>query len=105
MIDRLQGTIGVNLEAYVDDIVIKSKTKDALFCVIIEMFQNLRRINMKLNPAKCTFWVEEGKFLGHIIDASGIWANSKKIQHVLVLTPHKNLTELQSPNEKLAALS
>ena len=77
----------VNLEAYLDDMVIKSKTYDALLRDIIEIFQNLQCINMKLNPAKCTYGVREGQFLGYIIDATRIRANPKKIQAVLDMTP------------------
>nr|GEY04545.1 hypothetical protein [Tanacetum cinerariifolium] len=37
----------------------------ALIEDIAETFDNLRRINMKLNPKKCLFGVEEEKFLGN----------------------------------------
>ncbi|GKC56911.1 hypothetical protein Tco_1084509 [Tanacetum coccineum] len=61
LIDKeFRAQIGINLEAY-----------------------NLQRINIKLNPAKCTFKVDEGQFLGHIIDTTGIRENPKKIQAVL----------------------
>ncbi|PWA79793.1 hypothetical protein CTI12_AA203250 [Artemisia annua] len=49
--------------------------------------------------------VEEGRFLGHIIDAKGIRANPKKIQAVLDMIPPNNLKELQSLNGKLVTLS
>nr|GEV37736.1 hypothetical protein [Tanacetum cinerariifolium] len=52
-----------NLEAYVDDMVIKSKTEQDMMMDIAETFDNLQKINMKLNPKKCSFSVEEGKFL------------------------------------------
>ncbi|GJT05336.1 reverse transcriptase domain-containing protein [Tanacetum coccineum] len=61
-----QSQIGRNLEAYVDDIVIKSSNKKALLADIAEMFDNLRKINMKLNQKKCSFGVEEGNFLGYM---------------------------------------
>ncbi|GJS44497.1 reverse transcriptase domain-containing protein [Tanacetum coccineum] len=57
--------IGRNLEVYVDDLVIKSRTKDEVVLDIEETFKTLRKINMKLNPKKCTFRVEEGMFLGY----------------------------------------
>ncbi|XP_071700196.1 uncharacterized protein [Rutidosis leptorrhynchoides] len=56
--------IGRNVEAYVDDIVIKSHTETDLLKDIQETFDSLRKINMKLNPEKCSFGFEEGKFLG-----------------------------------------
>ncbi|GJY97175.1 reverse transcriptase domain-containing protein [Tanacetum coccineum] len=61
-----ENSIGQNLEAYVDDIVIKSKTKRDMIADVADTFDNLRRINMKLNPKKCSFGVEEGKFLGRL---------------------------------------
>nr|GEW68176.1 reverse transcriptase domain-containing protein [Tanacetum cinerariifolium] len=57
---------GTNLEAYADDMVIKSKDEKMLLADIAETFDNLKRINMKLNPKKCSFGVEEGKFLGYM---------------------------------------
>ncbi|GKA93818.1 reverse transcriptase domain-containing protein [Tanacetum coccineum] len=64
--------IGINLEVYVDDLVIKSRTKDKIVRDIEEAFKTLREINMKLNPKKCTFGVEEGMFLGYKVNAKGL---------------------------------
>ena len=73
-----RGQIGRNLEAYVDVMVIKSKSEKEMLVDIAETFDNLRHINMKLNPKKCSFGVEEGKFLGYIVTSEGIRANPKK---------------------------
>ncbi|KAI3807980.1 hypothetical protein L1987_23920 [Smallanthus sonchifolius] len=59
--------IGRNREAYVDDLVIKSQGEEEMIDDIRETFDNLRSIGMKLNPGKCSFGFEEGKFLGHIV--------------------------------------
>nr|GEV93551.1 hypothetical protein [Tanacetum cinerariifolium] len=59
----LQSQIGRNLKAYVDDMVVKSKDEKMLLADIAETFDNLRKINMKLNPKKCSFEMVEGKFL------------------------------------------
>ncbi|GJW43413.1 reverse transcriptase domain-containing protein [Tanacetum coccineum] len=64
--------IGRNLEVYVDDIVIKSRTEDEIVRDIEETFKTLREINMKLNPKKCTFGVEEGMFLGYKVNTKGL---------------------------------
>ncbi|GJW12496.1 reverse transcriptase domain-containing protein [Tanacetum coccineum] len=61
-----------NLEVYVDDLVIKSRTKDEIVRDIEETFKTLRKINMKLNPKKCTFGVEEGMFLGYKVKTKGL---------------------------------
>ncbi|GJU33087.1 reverse transcriptase domain-containing protein [Tanacetum coccineum] len=77
-----QSQIGRNLEAYVDDIVIKSNDEKLLIEDIAETFDNIRRINMKLNPKKCSFGVEEGNFLGYMVTYEGIRANPKKTKEI-----------------------
>ncbi|GKB25700.1 reverse transcriptase domain-containing protein [Tanacetum coccineum] len=54
-----EGQIGRNLEAYVDDMVIKSKTEPNLIKDIEETLLTLKKVNMKLNPIKCLFEMEE----------------------------------------------
>ncbi|GJY79814.1 hypothetical protein Tco_0485615 [Tanacetum coccineum] len=46
--------LGKNLKAYVDDMVIKSKTEQEMILDIAETFDNLRRVNMKSNSRKCS---------------------------------------------------
>ncbi|GJR56922.1 reverse transcriptase domain-containing protein [Tanacetum coccineum] len=60
--NAFEGQVGRNLEVYVDDLVIKSHTEDELVRDIVETFRALRKINMKLNPKKCTFGATEGMF-------------------------------------------
>ncbi|GKD19555.1 reverse transcriptase domain-containing protein, partial [Tanacetum coccineum] len=62
--EAFQSQIGKNLEVYVDDMVVKSRTEREMLADIAETFDNLKRINMKLKPKKCPFGVTEGKFLG-----------------------------------------
>ncbi|GJX60386.1 reverse transcriptase domain-containing protein [Tanacetum coccineum] len=100
-----QSQIGRNLEAYVDDMVIKSKDEKDLLADIAETFENLKAINMKLNPKKCSFGVEEGKFLGYMVTLEGIRANLKKTKAILDLTSPKTLKEMQSLSGKLASLN
>ncbi|GKB29232.1 reverse transcriptase domain-containing protein [Tanacetum coccineum] len=100
-----QSQIGRNLEAYVDDMVIKSKDEKDLLADIAETFENLKAINMKLNPKKCSFGVEEGKFLGYMVTSEGIRANPKKTKAISDLTSPKTLKEMQSLSGKLASLN
>ncbi len=56
MIQRcLQTQIGRNVEAYVDDVIIRTKHKEDLIADIQETFNSIRAFRMKLNPEKCTF--------------------------------------------------
>ncbi|GJV27894.1 reverse transcriptase domain-containing protein [Tanacetum coccineum] len=97
--------IGRNLEAYVDDMVIKSNFEEGMLSDIQETFERFRSINMKLNPKKCSFGVEEGPFLGHLITKQGIKANLTKIKAVTELEQPRALKDMKSLNGKLAAFS
>nr|GEY28255.1 reverse transcriptase domain-containing protein [Tanacetum cinerariifolium] len=73
LVDKaFQKQIGRNLEVYVDDLVIKSRTEEAVIRDVEETFKTLRKINMKLNPKKCAFGMREGTFLGYKVDADGL---------------------------------
>lgn len=47
--------IGKNMEVYVDDMIVKSLLPTSHMDDLKKCFQNLRKHNMCLNPAKCTF--------------------------------------------------
>nr|GEW53976.1 reverse transcriptase domain-containing protein [Tanacetum cinerariifolium] len=84
--------IGRNLEVYVDDIVIQSHSEAEVVRDIKEIFRTLRKINMKLNPQKCTFGAVEGMFLGHNISKEGalrkatLFGRRKKMAKLPTLT-------------------
>ncbi|GJW31262.1 reverse transcriptase domain-containing protein [Tanacetum coccineum] len=64
-----------------------------------------QRLVDKLNPKKCSFGVEEGPFLGHLITKQGIRANLSKIKAVTDLESPRTLKDVQSHKGKLVALS
>nr|GEU61092.1 reverse transcriptase domain-containing protein [Tanacetum cinerariifolium] len=65
LIDQaFKGQIGRNIEVYVDDFVVKIYTEAEMMRDIEETFRTLRKVNMKLNPKKCSFGLAEGVFLG-----------------------------------------
>ncbi len=50
--DAFEPQIHRNVEAYMDDIVVKSKDKATLIQDLDETFANLQKISLKLNPEK-----------------------------------------------------
>ncbi|GJR67759.1 reverse transcriptase domain-containing protein [Tanacetum coccineum] len=97
--------IGRNLKVYVDDLVIKSRTKDEIVRDVEDTFKTLREINMKLNLKKCTFGVEEGTFLGYKVNTRGLKVCPDKVDVVLSLPSPKCLKDVQKLNGKLASLN
>ncbi|GJW25875.1 reverse transcriptase domain-containing protein [Tanacetum coccineum] len=91
----LHRQIGKNLEVYVDDLVIKSRTGDEIVHDIEETFKTLRKINMKLNPKKCTFGVEEGMFLGYHVNTKGIKICPDKMKEHIAKLPMLTAPEEQ----------
>jgi hypothetical protein len=59
--------IGDNAEAYVDDVVVKTKNLDMLVEDLRQTFENLNKWKWKLNPNKCVFGVPSGQLLGFLI--------------------------------------
>ncbi|GJT09252.1 reverse transcriptase domain-containing protein [Tanacetum coccineum] len=97
--------MGRNLEAYVDDMVIKSKTEPEMIKDVEETLLTLKKVNMKLNPKKCSFKMEEGKFLGYIVTSEGIRANPEKAKVVVNMPSPSNLKQIKRLSGKLAALN
>nr|GEV26381.1 reverse transcriptase domain-containing protein [Tanacetum cinerariifolium] len=58
-----------------------------------------------LNPKKCTFGVEEGMFLGYMVNTKGIKVFPDKVEAVLSLPSPKCLKDVQRLNGKLASLN
>ncbi|GJR27052.1 hypothetical protein Tco_1103284 [Tanacetum coccineum] len=81
LVDKVfESQIGRIIEAYIDDMVIKSMEEADMIANIQEAFERLQKINMNLNPKKCSFRMEEGQFMGYLVSKQGIKANPAKIQ-------------------------
>ncbi|KAM1546977.1 hypothetical protein ACFX10_047134 [Malus domestica] len=59
--------IGVTMEVYVDDTIVKGKERLYHISNLAQTFDILQKYKMKHNPAKCTFGVSLGQFLGYPI--------------------------------------
>nr|KYP36128.1 Retrovirus-related Pol polyprotein from transposon 17.6 [Cajanus cajan] len=64
LMDKVLGNqLGRNVEAYMDDMVVKSKSVNRHFDDLQELFDTIGNYQLKLNPEKCSFGVQAGKFL------------------------------------------
>ena len=84
----------MNIEVYVDDMLVKSTKSLDHTHDLYEAFKTLKQYEMKLNPTKCAFGVSTGKFLGYMVSDKGIEANPKKIQAVSDMQSLKNTKQL-----------
>ncbi|CAL1384138.1 unnamed protein product [Linum trigynum] len=99
-----QRQLGRNVEVYVDDLIVKSKRRLDHIRDLRETFETMRRFKLRLNPKKCVFLAEAGKFLGFMITRRGIEANPKQVEAILNLAPPRTPKEVQGLTGRLAAL-
>ena len=83
------------VEAYVDDIVIKSKKRGDLIQDLEIAFGCLRANEIKLNPEKCVFGVPRGMLLGYIVSQCGIEANPEKVLAITRMGPIRDIKGVQ----------
>jgi hypothetical protein len=94
-----------NVEAYVDDVVIKTRNSSTLINDLEETFASLRKYRWKLNPNKCVFGVPSGKLLGFIISQRGIEANPEKISGITSMKAPTCIKDVQKLTGCMAALN
>jgi hypothetical protein len=86
--------IGRNVEAYIDDIVVKSKNQGNLLNDLRETYDNLCTYKMIINHKKCMFGVSSGKLLGYMVSSRGIDVNPKKVEAIEKLQPPQTRNEI-----------
>jgi hypothetical protein len=86
--------MGRNAEPYVDDIIVKTREGRTFIEDLEKTFVNLRKVNIKLNPAKCAFGVPSGKLLAFLMSHRGIEANPDKVKAIEEMHPPCNLQEM-----------
>jgi hypothetical protein len=101
----LHSQIGRKVEAYVDDVVIKTREEEGLISDLAETFDNLRKFSMKLNPEKCTFGVPSGKLLEYMFSRRGIDPSPEKVSAIRNMVPPESLHAVHKLTGCMAALS
>jgi hypothetical protein len=98
--DHIRRTV----EAYVEDIVVKTRKADDLVSDLHVAFDYLRANGVKLNPEKCVFGVPRGMLLGYIVSQWGIEPNPKKVTALERMGPIQDLKGVQKVLGCLTAL-
>ncbi|XP_057444433.1 uncharacterized protein LOC130736649 [Lotus japonicus] len=106
LMDRVfERQVGRNMEAYVDDMIVKSVLGSSHHEDLTEDFGRLRKHNMKLNPEKCCFGIQGGKFLGFMITSRGIEINLDKCRAIQEMKSPSIVKEVQRLTGRIATLS
>ena len=92
------------MDAYVDDILVKSKEGEDHLEALDQVFKRLILYKLRLNPQKCVFGVESGKLLGFLVSKKRIEVDPAKAKAIIDMPPPKNLKELRSLQGRMQSI-
>ncbi|KAI3805406.1 hypothetical protein L1987_27757 [Smallanthus sonchifolius] len=81
---------------FIDDILIYSKNEGDHACHLKEVLEALKKEKLYAKFSKCTFWLREVQFLGHVINPNDIMVDPAKIVTVREWNILKTPTEIRS---------
>ena len=93
------------MEAYIDDMVVKSRQVKEHLTDLGKVFSVSRGHRLLLNVSKCSFGVSLGKFPGYMITHQRIKVNTDQIKAINGLHPSRNPKEVQKLTRMVAALN
>jgi len=97
--------MGQCVDVYVHDMVVKSPSHHQHAEGLSAIFSALRQYNLRLNPDKCVFDVDRGKFLGFMLTQHGIEANPEKFKAIIEMRSPATIKEVQRLISRLTAIS
>jgi hypothetical protein len=101
--DTLRPYLDVFCTAYLDDILIYSRTRSEHKEHLRLVLTALREAGLYAKLEKCEFFVEETTFLGLIVGAHGIRMDPKKVE--TIVSPKSENTPLDVPSSKYTTLT
>jgi hypothetical protein len=81
---------------YLDDLTIFSNSDAEHLVHLKQTFEKCRKFGLSLNPKKSHFFMQEGKFLGHIVSKDGIKVDPKRVEDIDTINIPRNKKEMQS---------
>ncbi|GJR91886.1 hypothetical protein Tco_0215897 [Tanacetum coccineum] len=96
---------GRNVETYLEEIVIKSKSELGLVQDVKETLRKLKRVNIKIDPTMSSFRVRKGRFLGHMVTEEGLREDPGRIQAIILSPTPRSPNQIRSLFLQLTAIS
>ena len=84
------------VQHYLEDIALKGINDQDHLKVLRHTFSTLRQAGVKLKREKCLFMHKSIKYLGHVLDASGLRPDPDKVEAILKAFQPQNREELES---------
>ena len=81
--------------AYIDDILIYSKTEEELVDLTKKVLRQLLDSSLCVNAKKCVFHPREVEFVGYTIGQNGVKMSENKVKHILEWEAPRSFHEVQ----------
>jgi hypothetical protein len=81
---------------FIDDILIYSKNEEEHAKHLRLMLTRLREHQLSAKFSKCSFWLEEIQFLGHVLSTKGIAVDPSKVKDILEWKPPTTVHQVRS---------
>ncbi|XP_021629005.1 uncharacterized protein LOC110627076 [Manihot esculenta] len=85
--------------------VVKSQTFQQHLADLREVFGVLEQCRVRLNSAKCAFFIRGGKFLGYMVSGKGIEPNPEKVEAILKMPEPTCVRDVQRLTGRVVALN
>lgn len=92
----LSGLQGIKCFVYLDDIVIYGQDLDEHNMKLIQILEQLNRVNLKIQLDKSEFLRKEVNYLGHVITENGVLPDENKIEAIKRFKPPTCVKEIKS---------
>lgn len=101
----LHDLIHREVEVYVDDMIIKSKSREGHIPALRNFFERFRQYQIRLNLQKCVFGVTKRKVLGYVISKEGIEIDSAKVKAIREMLAPRSEREIRGLLGKIQFIS
>ena len=91
----LHDMIHKEIEVYVDDMMVKSTTREGHFIVLDKFLARAEKYNLRLNPKKCIFGVTFKKLLEYIVSQKGIEVDPDKVKAIRKISAPRTEKEVR----------
>lgn len=96
LIDKMLGELPFNIAmAYLDDIIVHSRTIDEGIERLQEVFNQLRIAGLKLKAKKCELFRKKVLYLGHIVSAEGVTTDPDKVTAILAWRAPRTVRQIK----------
>ncbi|XP_031347079.1 uncharacterized protein K02A2.6-like [Photinus pyralis] len=85
-----------NVVIFLDDILIASENEGIHIKTLMEVFQKLSQVNLKIQVNKCSFATTQIQHLGFIVDKEGIHTDPIKMEAIKKVKVPQNVTQLRA---------